>query len=416
MPPAPTLPAHYRARARPAAWAAGAAGPAHAMPAAGAESTGFWFFACTALVLVAVLAFALGRARGAARRAPGPDPVPAAAAHDGTAGRGDGAAWQALQPFVPPRMHILRLDSAGRWCLEPTPGLAPNDTEALPAGWQDAAARLAPQTKAEFEGWTLQKVGAGATQRLLVWPCAETPAPAPAPSSASARATLADDASREAAAFSYTVSHDLRAPLRVVEGFARILKEDYGRQFDRIGNDHLDRVLAAAARMNMMIDAMLSMAHLSSQPLARQPVDLSQIAHFVVEELRRTSPQRAIEVTIEPGLRVVGDPRLLRQVLENLLSNAWKYTARCELARIGLGSRQQDGRQVFEVRDNGAGFDMRSADRLFGLFQRLHSQSEFPGTGVGLASVQRIVRRHGGDIWAESAPGQGASFSFTLGG
>ena len=379
------------------------------MPAAGAESAGFWFFACTALMLVAVLAFALGRARGAARRdrSAGQEPARAAPSCDDEPGRGEGTGLQVLLRFAPAGLRIMTPDSAGRWCVEPTPGLAAANAEALPAGWQDAAARLAPQAKAEFQGWTLQKVGVGATQRLLAWPHAEA--------CASAETTPADDAGREAAAFSYTVSHDLRAPLRVVEGFARILKEDYGRHFDRIGNDHLDRVLAAAARMNTMIDAMLSMAHLSSQPLARQPVDLSQIAHFVVEELRRTSPQRAVEVTIEPGLRVVGDPRLLRQVLENLLSNAWKYTARCETASIGLGSRQQDGRRVFEVRDNGAGFDMRSADRLFGLFQRLHSQSEFPGTGVGLASVQRIVRRHGGDIWAESAPGQGASFSFTLG-
>lgn len=294
--------------------------PALAQPQAEDVSGGFWFFACTALVLVAALAYWLGRARernaAGTRRAEGPAVVP-----------------------------------------------IPGDTAVAPSA-----------------------------------------------------AMQAEHAAGEAAAFSYTVSHDLRAPLRVVEGFARILKEDYGRQFDRIGNDHLDRVLAAAARMNTMIDAMLSMAQLSSQPLARQPVDLSQIARFVVEDLRRTSPQRIIEVTIEPELRVVGDPRLLRQVLENLLSNAWKYTGQCESARIGLSSRQQDGRRVFEVRDNGAGFDMRSADRLFGLFQRLHSQSEFPGTGVGLASVQRIVRRHGGDIWAESAPGQGASFSFTLGG
>ena len=218
----------------------------------------------------------------------------------------------------------------------------------------------------------------------------------------------------EQAAFSYTVTHDLRAPIRVVEGFARILKEDYGRVLDRIGNDHLDRVLAAAARMNSMIDALLTLANLSAQPLARQPVNLSQLAGFVIDDLRRAAPERQVDVEIAPGLVADGDPTLLRLVLENLLGNAWKYSARNAQARLRFDADLQDGRQVFHVCDNGAGFDMRNADRLFGVFQRLHSANDFPGTGVGLASVKRIVRRHGGDIWAESEPGRGARFHFTL--
>jgi len=214
--------------------------------------------------------------------------------------------------------------------------------------------------------------------------------------------------------FSYTVSHDLRAPLRVVEGFARILKEDYGRLLDRIGNDHLDRVMGAAARMNSMIDALLSLAQLSTQPLARQPVNLSQLAGFVVEELRRNAPERAAEVQIQSGLVVQGDPTLLRMVLENLLGNAWKYSGKCAQAQIQFEAREESGQWVYCVGDNGAGFDMRFADRLFGVFQRLHSASDFQGTGVGLASVRRIIRRHGGDIWAESDVGCGARFYFTL--
>jgi len=202
--------------------------------------------------------------------------------------------------------------------------------------------------------------------------------------------------------------------VRVVDGFARILKEDYSKQLDRIGNDHLDRILSAAARMNAMIDAMLSLAQLSTRPLARQPVNLSQLAAYILEDLRRGQPEREVAVLIEPDLQVTGDPTLLRLVLENLLSNAWKYTGKTSSPRIELCAAQADGQRVFEVRDNGAGFDMRSSDRLFGLFQRLHSANDFPGTGVGLASVQRIVRRHGGDIWAQSSPGQGARFCFTI--
>ncbi len=196
----------------------------------------------------------------------------------------------------------------------------------------------------------------------------------------------------DALSFSYTVSHDLRA----------------------VGNDHLDRVLSAAARMNQMIDALLAMARLSSQPLQRQPVNLSQLAGFVVDELRRGDPQRSIRFDIEAGLVAQGDPTLLRQLLENLLGNAWKYTQRTTEPVVVLRREYVDGRASYAVQDNGAGFDMRSVERLFGLFQRLHSASEFPGTGVGLASVKRIVARHGGRIWAESEPGRGATFHFTL--
>jgi signal transduction histidine kinase len=216
--------------------------------------------------------------------------------------------------------------------------------------------------------------------------------------------------------FSFTASHDLRAPIRVVEGFTRIVKEDYGHLLDRVGNDHLDRVLGAAARMNLMIDALLTLARLSTQPLARQPVNLSQLAAFVVDELRRGAPEREADIDIEPGLTAVGDPTLLRLVLENLLGNAWKYSGRAERAQIALRTVPHDRGRAFVVRDNGAGFDMRSADRLFGLFQRLHSASDFPGHGVGLASVRRIVNRHGGEIWAEAEPGRGAAFYFTLAG
>jgi light-regulated signal transduction histidine kinase (bacteriophytochrome) len=241
---------------------------------------------------------------------------------------------------------------------------------------------------------------------------------ATAPSNASAAAPHAEappaTPESEQESFSYTVSHDLRAPIRVVEGFTKILKEDYGRLLDRIGNDHLDRVLGAAARMNHMIDALLALSQLSTQPLARQPVNLSQLACYIADDLRRQAPERTVSIHIEPGMQVHGDPTLLRVALENLLGNAWKYTAKSRDAQIWFGHDPAQPPHCFTVQDNGAGFDMRFADRLFGVFQRLHSASDFQGTGVGLASVRRIVRRHGGDIWAEAEVDRGASFHFTL--
>ena len=178
------------------------------------------------------------------------------------------------------------------------------------------------------------------------------------------------DAEAERESFSYTVSHDLRAPIRVVEGFTRILKEDYGASLDRIANDHLDRVLGAAARMNAMIDALLALSKLSSQPITRQPVNLSQLAAYVAEDLRRQSPGREITLHIEPGLQVMGDPTLLRLVLENLLGNAWKYTAKTRAAEVWLERRAQH-HDTYTVRYNGAGFEMAYAGKLFQPFQRL---------------------------------------------
>ena len=219
---------------------------------------------------------------------------------------------------------------------------------------------------------------------------------------------------KELESFSYTVSHDLRAPLRVVEGFANVIREDYGHTLDRIGNEHLNRILSAAHRMNSMIDALLALSSLSAKPVVAEEVDLSRLAAAVADELRAAHPEHAIVLTIQPGLTVRGDPMLLRVVLANLLGNAWKYSARSARPEITLSGDGAADPVVFCVRDNGVGFDMRFADRLFGVFQRLHSASEFPGTGVGLATVQRIIRRHGGRVWAQSEPGAGARFYFTL--
>jgi signal transduction histidine kinase len=220
----------------------------------------------------------------------------------------------------------------------------------------------------------------------------------------------------------FALSHDLRAPLRVVDGFARILKEDYAPAMDRIGKDHLERILAATVRMNGMIDAVLDQARLSQAPLQLVRVNLSAMVHDVVTEMMvgmntpdgETSAMRRPLVVVAEDLWHLADEVLLRRVLENLIGNALKYSAKVSQSRIEFGAVPATNPTVFFVKDNGAGFDMRHADKLFGLFQRLHSAREFQGTGVGLASVQNIVRRHGGRVWAEGAPGEGACFYFTL--
>jgi light-regulated signal transduction histidine kinase (bacteriophytochrome) len=223
-------------------------------------------------------------------------------------------------------------------------------------------------------------------------------------------------ANRELEAFSYSVSHDLRAPLRAMDGFSQALLEDCSAQLDPRGRDYLGRVRAAAARMAELIEDLLQLSRVTRAELRRESVDLSALARAVADELRQAQPGRAVELTVAEGLVGEGDARLLRIVLVNLLGNAWKFTGRQPQARIEFGGRRDADIQTFYIRDNGAGFDMAHATKLFGAFQRLHSMHEFSGTGIGLALVQRIVHRHGGRVWAESAPGQGATFHFTLKG
>ncbi|MEN9222936.1 MAG: CHASE3 domain-containing protein [Thermostichus sp. BF3_bins_97] len=223
-------------------------------------------------------------------------------------------------------------------------------------------------------------------------------------------------ANRELEAFSYSVSHDLRAPLRSIDGFGQALLEDYNDQLDAVGQDYLRRIRAATQRMGQLIDDLLMLSRVTRSELKRDWVNLSQLAHWIAQELEQSNPQRSVLWSIEPDLMAYGDPRLLRVVLENLLDNAWKFTAKQEQAHIEVGSHRQDHERIYFVRDNGAGFDMHYADKLFGPFQRLHPSEDYAGTGIGLATVQRIIHRHGGHIGAEAALGEGAIFSFTLGG
>jgi hypothetical protein len=243
--------------------------------------------------------------------------------------------------------------------------------------------------------------------------CQPVLAPAQAPSAPQSDEPGMTPAEQEA--LRYALSHDLRAPLRVVDGFSRIVKEDYAAVLGKLGLDHIERVLAASARMSGMIDAILSQAQLGSTCLERQVADVSAMALEVCNDLR-ASTDVATRVTfeVEPGLSVDADPVMLRRVLDNLIGNAVKYSAKVAQPRVNVGCMPSTNPAVFFVKDNGAGFDMQHADKLFGMFQRLHSAKEFPGTGVGLAGVQQIVRRHGGRIWAEARPGEGACFYFTL--
>ena len=225
----------------------------------------------------------------------------------------------------------------------------------------------------------------------------------------------AEAASRELESFSYSVAHDLRAPLRGIDGFSQVLLEDYSEKLDAEGQRYLGRVRESAQHMGQLIESLLNLARVTRGDIRRERVDLGALARATAERLRSAQPERDVDIQIGDGLRVEGDARLLGLVLENLLANAWKFTRNEAEARIELGVRQDNGQATFFVRDNGAGFDMKFAAKLFGVFQRLHNPSEFEGTGIGLATVQRIVTRHGGRIWAEAEVGSGATFFFTLG-
>jgi signal transduction histidine kinase len=221
-------------------------------------------------------------------------------------------------------------------------------------------------------------------------------------------------ANTELDAFAYSVSHDLRAPLRSIDGFSQVVLEDYAPLLGDAGRDALQRVRVASQRMATLIDDLLKLARVTRAEMRTERVDLSGIAREIALDIQRATPDREVEFAITPDLEAQGDSRLLRVVLDNLLRNGWKYSAKRPKPRVEFSAVDQNGDRVFVIRDNGAGFDMRYADKLFGVFQRLHSATEFEGTGVGLATVRRIVNRHGGRIWAEAVVDQGATFYFTL--
>jgi light-regulated signal transduction histidine kinase (bacteriophytochrome) len=219
---------------------------------------------------------------------------------------------------------------------------------------------------------------------------------------------------RELEAFSYSVSHDLRAPLRAIDGFGRTLADEHGSTLDAEGRELLDRIRAAGRRMSLLVEDVIQLSRVTRAGLLREDVDLSALVRAIAAELADREPSRAVAVVVQDGVRASGDPRLLRIGLANLLENAFKFTRDAPTPRVEFGAREAPEGRVYHVRDNGAGFDMAYASRLFTPFQRLHAASEFEGTGIGLATLQRIVHRHGGEVWAEGAPRQGAAFHFTL--
>jgi PAS domain S-box-containing protein len=223
-----------------------------------------------------------------------------------------------------------------------------------------------------------------------------------------------ESSNQELEAFSYAVSHDLRAPLRAIEGFAHAVMDSDASRLSPDGLAALGRVRAAARRMGTLIDALLQLAHTFREPMVKLPVDLTALVRSVLEEVEQTHPSCRPRVTVAEGLATVGDPRQLRVAFMNLLDNAFKFSSRADAPAIEVGARRIAGREVLFVRDNGVGFDMAYVDKLFRPFERLHSPADFPGTGIGLATVQRVARRHGGSAWAESAPDRGATIYLVL--
>lgn len=223
-----------------------------------------------------------------------------------------------------------------------------------------------------------------------------------------------DLANQELEAFSYSISHDLRAPLRAIDGFSKALLEDAGDTLNDVCKSHVNRIITAAKKMNELIDAVLNLSRISRSEMTVTKIDLSAMAHEVADELSKAEPERKVNFKIQDNISVNADNALMRVVLDNLIGNAWKYTSKKTQAQIEFGRYDNQGKIVYFVRDNGVGFDMQYAKKLFTPFQRLHSQSDFPGTGVGLASVKRVIHRHGGRVWAEAVPDEGATFFFTF--
>jgi signal transduction histidine kinase len=233
---------------------------------------------------------------------------------------------------------------------------------------------------------------------------------------AKAHAAQLEIVNRELESFSYSVSHDLRSPLRVLDGFSKVLSEEYSDSLDEEGRRILGRICRGANRMARLIDDLLALARITKIEMRRQELNLKSMAQSIIADLRETYPNREIEIIVEDSLSLNADDQLLRIALENLLGNAFKFTEHTERASIKIGSEQQGNLRVYYVQDNGAGFDMKYSSKLFGAFQRLHSEREFPGNGIGLATVQRVIDRHGGRIWGKGEPGKGATFYFTVSG
>jgi PAS domain S-box-containing protein len=229
-----------------------------------------------------------------------------------------------------------------------------------------------------------------------------------------AEKTKVESSNEELEAFSYSVSHDLRAPLRAIDGFSRQLLQNADSQLDDVGKGDLARIRKAAQRMGQLIDDLLNLSRLTRSEMTRDYVNLSAHVQKVATDLKSSNPERHVEWNIAPQVTARGDPRLLLIAVENLLGNAWKFTAKCTVARIAFGVATEKGQTAFFIRDNGAGFKMADSQRLFGVFQRLHDAREYAGTGIGLATVQRIINRHGGKIWVEAEVNHGATFYFTL--
>jgi signal transduction histidine kinase len=229
-----------------------------------------------------------------------------------------------------------------------------------------------------------------------------------------ARTQALEALNKELEAFSYSVSHDLKAPLRAIKGFTAALVEDHGSQLPSAAQHYLERIQIAGSRMDSLIDDLLRLSRITRADLQRRPVDLSALTQSVIDELQRSEPARKVDVAIRADVRAQGDPELMRVALENLLGNAWKFTSHRPDSKVEFGCDESESQPVFYVRDNGAGFALKSARNLFAPFNRYHTAAEFPGTGIGLATVQRIIHRHGGRIWADSAPNSGATFFWTL--
>jgi light-regulated signal transduction histidine kinase (bacteriophytochrome) len=279
-----------------------------------------------------------------------------------------------------------------------------NEEKALLADVQRAVLNILEDS--DGERVNAEKANAGLRHEILERARAET---------ALRRANAATDAAnKDLEAFSYSVAHDLRAPLRSIDGFSQALVEDCAENLSAEGMTYIGHLRESALHMARLIDGLLSLSRMGRTGIERAPIDLAAIARTIFARFTRDFPDRPVEFVVPAELPAVGDARTVEILLENLLENAWKFTSKRDKVRIEVGQLLKDHEQIFFVRDNGAGFDMAYAEKLFAVFQRLHSATEFEGTGIGLASVERIVRRHGGRIWGEGEVGQGATFYFTL--